>query len=49
MRRSLFTIPIVFFILLNACVNTPTGIPPVQGTAADADGRGMDAYHHLDS
>lgn len=33
MRRSLFTIPIVLFILLNACVNAPTGIPPVQGTA----------------
>src|ERR671927_1199268 len=33
MKRFLFAIPLILFILLNACGKMPTGIPPVQGTA----------------
>ena len=33
MKRFLFAIPFVFFILLQACGNTPPGVPPVVGTA----------------
>ena len=33
MKRFLFVIPFVLFVLLNACGNPATGIPPVVGTA----------------
>jgi len=33
MKRFLFVIPFVLFILLQACGNTPAGVPPVVGTA----------------
>ena len=33
MKQVLFGIPFVFFILLHACVSTPTGVSPVVGTA----------------
>jgi hypothetical protein len=33
MKRFLFAIPFLLFILINACGNTPTGVPPVVGTA----------------
>ena len=33
MKRFLFVIPFVFFILLHACGNPPPGVSPVVGTA----------------
>ena len=33
MKRFLIAVPFVFFILLNACGNPTTGVPPVLGTA----------------
>ena len=33
MKRFLLTFPLVLFILLNACVSTPTVITPIEGTA----------------
>ena len=36
MKRFLFIIPFFLFILLQACGNTPAGVPPVVGTAVGA-------------